>query len=204
MQDNGPVAWDPISVRYIPPWALRLFVLYVLVVFAVAFVRSLRLSTHLWLFPNRKLARLKQATEQESPSAITIAALAGNFREILKADLGRHLLSSLRQAEGDFLYLWQLYLLKAQSIKKLAVLTILVSFWVFVMRAAEMFSQIGIQKVASIGLVSGVMVENLTSLELGTVVAMLLYAQYAVLEGVLRRRKIAWDFVVKAAELTTQ
>jgi len=66
---------------------------------------------------------------------------------------------------------------------------------------AEMFRQIGIQKVAGIGLLAGSLVENLTFLELGTVIAMILYAEYSVLEGALQRRKIAWDFVIKAAEL---
>src|SRR6185312_10208966 len=125
MQDDGVVGWDPISIRYTPGWALRLFVFYVLIVFAVAFVRSLRLSTQLWLFPNKKLARLKQGVANASPAAITSAAFAGNFRKVVQADLEQRVLFlfSLRQAEANFLYLWRLYLLKAKSIKKLAAFT---------------------------------------------------------------------------------
>jgi hypothetical protein len=48
------------------------------------------------------------------------------------------------------------------------------------------------------------MTENLTSLELGTAVVMILYAEYAVLEGALRKRKAAWDFVFTTAEQKIQ
>lgn len=204
MQEGGEVGWDPMSVRYSPGWALRLFVLYVLGVVAVAFVRSLRLGMHLWLFPNRKLARFGQSTENGSLASITAAAFTRKFREILKADVARNFSSPLWRKEAHFLYFWQLYLVKVQSIKKLAILTIMVSVWVFLAHRIEMFSYIGIQKITSIGLMSGGIVQSLTSLELGIVSAMLLYAQYALLEGALRRRKLAWDFVVKSAEQRTE
>ena len=199
MQASGEVGWDPISVDVQLPWVIRLFVLYTVVVLAVAFFRSLRLAWHLWLFPSRKLSFWKESEERGTVKSLARAALTRKFREILKDDAERSLLSLLRQAEADFLYVWQLYLATAKSIKKLAAFTIVVSIWVFLTRTVAMFGVFGMQKVTSVGLMSGSMMENLTFLELGTAVVMILYAEYAVLEGALRKRKAAWDFVFKTA-----
>lgn len=200
MQAGGEVGWDPISVEDPVPWAIRFFVLYTVVVLAVAFVRWLKVAWHLWLFPNRKLLSWKESAEKAPIRSRALAALSRRFREILKGDAVRNPLLQLQQVEADFLYAWQLFLLKAKSIKKLAVLTIIVSLWVFLLRSVEMFNVFSIQKTSSIAMVSGYMVENLTSLELGTVVVMILYAEYAVLEAALRKRKAAWDFVFRTVE----
>jgi hypothetical protein len=173
-------------------------------VLTVAFVRWLRLAWHLWLFPNRKLLSWKEHAEKKPVGTLARAALTRRFCEILKDDAERNLLSPLRLAEADFLYVWRLYLLKAKSIKKLAVFTIVVSIWVFLMRSVEMFSFFGTQKITSFGAISGSMTENLTSLKLGTAVVMILYAEYAVLEGALRKRKATWDFVFTTAEQKIQ
>jgi hypothetical protein len=194
---EGEVGWDPISISYHPPVALRLFVFYVLIVLLVSLVKSLRLSSHLWLFPNRKRTLWKNSNEKQLPGSMAPAALARNFREILKTDLRQaNLLSRLRQAEAEFLYVWQLYVVRAESIKKLCVLTILVAVWVSLILGIQTLTSIGYQKVASLALVSGSIIENLTSLEIGVFAAVVLYAQYFVLERALGRRKATWDYVL--------
>ena len=200
MQDTGEVGWDPISVNYHPPWALRLFMLYIVVVFVIALTKSLRVASHLWVFPNRELGRWKSSAEAQRPSSIGPAAFARNFREIIKANAGGNLLSPLKLGEAEFLYLWRLCLLRAKSIKKLAWLTVGASVWVSLMLGIQMFGYIGAQKVSSLTIWSGSIMENLTALQIGTVAVIALYAQYFVLEGALRRRKTAWDFVLKTAE----
>jgi hypothetical protein len=196
---GGEVGWDPISIEYRLPWSIRFFVIYCALVLIIALATTLRLAPHLWLFPNRELTRCRRSSGQVSPGPILTAGFASNFREILKLEVGR-ILSPLRRTEAEFIYLWQIYLLRAKSIIRLAALTFMVSVCVFLMRSIENFSYFGTQKISSFTMISGSIVENLTVLELGTVVLIILYGQYSILESALRRRQAAWDFVLKTSE----
>jgi hypothetical protein len=197
---NGEVGWDPISIGYQPPWAIRLLVIYCAIVLIIAVVKALKLASLLWFFPDRKLAVWKSASEQAAPSLVARAGFSRNFRTILTSEIRHNLLSPLVQAEADFLYLWQLYMGRVKSIKRLAALTLLISVWVFLMRSIDNFSFFGAQKISSFNLISGTMVENLTCLEAGTLVFIVLYTQYALLEAALRRRKAAWGYIAATAK----
>src|SRR5205823_1023851 len=161
MQEGSEVGWDPISIHYSTPWPLRAFVIYVVIVFVVSLVKSLRLSLDLWLFPNRKLVLWKNSSGKQLPRFIAAAALTRNFREILKSDFREtNLWSHLRQGETEFLYRWQLCLFRAESVKKLAALTIIVSVWVSLTLAIQTLSYIGMQKIATLGMIGGSGAQN--------------------------------------------
>ena len=90
---NGEVGWDPISIEYRPPWAIRLFVMYCVLVLIIAVVKTLKLASNVWFFPNRKLAIWKAASKQVPPPSVARACFAGNFRKVLTSEIRGNLLS---------------------------------------------------------------------------------------------------------------
>ncbi len=155
MQESSQITWDPASINHHVPWESRLFVLYLLVVVAISFVRILHVLRQLWSFTHGSVL--------------------------------------MRSGENEFLYAWETCSAKIQSMKRLVFFTLLLSVLVAVYRLRTTLTQLVAQKAFGVGAFGGTVVEVLTLFALGILVCALLYAPCGLCEGMLLRRRAAWN-----------
>ncbi len=205
MQET-PIVWDPVyEVRL--PWESKVFLLYLFTVLAISVGRSLNLARKLgWFSVSRRTSLGKANSGIQGPDLLAASALANRLVDDLpgrllsesghqpKKDNATALLRLMEQAEFKFLYSWEMCSTKVESIKRLAVLTSLLSVLLLVCRATTILAYITAQKVVGNAFVAGSMAEVFVLLALGIFVCALLYAIYTFYEGTLRRRRASWKY----------
>jgi hypothetical protein len=78
MQEAPQIGWDPISINYQPPWASKLFVLYLLVVVAISLVKYAGLLRQFWSLTSGSL----QESRSENESRYTWEACSNRIQSI--------------------------------------------------------------------------------------------------------------------------
>ncbi len=188
---------EPVSITIVTPLHSRLFEFFV--VFAVVFlvVRSFQLAWNLWLSRHRSRAVSKNSATLNADSIARAALVGRRLESQLPLEPNENamrtspaLFSTLAESEIRFDYLFAACSARVQSLRKLAVLTLIISAlettWGLVNDLAY------IAKYNS-SVWSGIraLSENLTPFAVGLLV---LYAAYAFYEGVLQRRKAKWQY----------
>jgi hypothetical protein len=193
---EAQVGWDPISVNHQLPLEAKLFVLYLVLVIAISFVKSVSLLRQLWpLSMKRQAAGEKTDTKTGQTDLLAGLALANK----LPHDHSDSPPIILQEAASKFVYRGELCAAKVSSIQRLVPLTLLVSTLLLVEGSAKILKDITIEKRVWIGLVSGTAAELLVQTTLGLLVCVALYAVSSFYEGVLTRRKAAWGYFAARA-----
>ena len=154
MQVAPQVGWDNIDV--IVPWPHRLFVLYMVVVFAISAVKSASVLRQLLPFRGSSLRASKSDT--------------------------------------DFLRASEQCSNRIQSMKRIVVITLLLSFLIpayLLLNDVAIFAR---EKVFGPGAFLGTMREVVTVFVLGILASTVIYATCAFLEGALVRRIESWRY----------
>lgn len=208
------VGWSVNEARL--PWEIRLYFLYLLVVAGVSIARALSLARQFWRFTARRRAS-PMASDTEAVRADRLATLALSrpfwldasdpasiFPSILpdQPEDRAAFLRVLQRAENKFSYISEICAAKVGSLKKLAVLTLLVSAFVLVYGATRILTEITTLKGAPIGLLSGSIAEVLVPLA-GIFISAVLYAVYVAYEGALNRRRARWRYFSATAAVHT-
>lgn len=189
MQDSPQVGWDPISVNHVMPWQLRLYILYLFVVFGISLVRSLGLFRQLWSSPFGRRSRDKEA------DSLAVSGLTNRLpREGERESGGRDLSDQVQRAENRFLYLWEMCVMRVASMKRLVVLTLLFGALTFVSLVIELCAAIATEKTVGISVFAANFAELLTPLALGLTLCVWLYFVVGFYEGVLARRRTSWNY----------
>jgi hypothetical protein len=206
MQEGGSVGWDPIYVHVETPIHLKLFILYLLVVLVVGVVRWIRLAWQAWFLPLRK--RLSpEALREGKVQADNLAAcaLAGGLSRsianpitaILKpgSDAAFALLSRLERARHRFLHAWEIQWSKIQALKRLVLLTILLSMFVLAAGATNALNGVYTEK-GPVALRVGAMLgaQLFGAVAIGLFVSAVLYGAASCYESLLMRRKATWNY----------
>jgi len=203
MQDTS-VGWDPVF-EYHAPLAAKMLLLYLLAVLLFSVVRSASLIRQLWFFAARKLDLLQESGNSDEKARLLAASGLANklpSEVVNKAAGGTGL---LRQAEGRFLYAWEICSAKVRSLKRLAVLTFLLSTIVCTFLITAVLQDIAVEKATHVAAFSGVLAEALVFFGFGIFVCTVLYSAYALYEGMLTRRKASWNyFCAKARQGSPQ
>ncbi len=191
---------EPVSITIVTPLHSRLFEFFV--VFAVVFlvVRSFQLAWNLWLSRHRSRAVSKNSATLNADSIARAALVGRRLESQLPLEPNENamrtspaLFSILAESEIRFAYLVAMCSAKVRSLRKLAVLTLVISAlettWGLVNDLAY------IAKYNS-SVWSGIraLSENLTPFAVGLFLCAVLYAAYAFYEGVLQRRKAKWHY----------
>ena len=100
---------------------------------------------------------------------------------------------ALRTENDKFTYLWEMSMARVVSLKKLALLTLLVSGLTAVALIVRFFARMQVLHAGWSGAVAGGIAEILLFLELGLFVCTALYAVSSFYAGMLTRRRIAWN-----------
>jgi hypothetical protein len=195
MQESQ-VGWDPMYEPSGLPWGAELFLLYLLLVLAVSFVRSVSLLWQLRPLPVKpRSAGAKTDSETRQTDLLARLALANR----LPRDHSGSSPTILQEATSEFAHRCELCAAKVSSIKKLVPLTLLVSILLLVESSATMLGDIATEKRVWIGFVAGRTSELLVQMALGVLVCVILYAISSSFEGALARRKISWNYFVAKA-----
>jgi hypothetical protein len=191
MQDNSQIQWDPMY-EYRLPWESRFLVLYLLFVVAVSVARSVPLLRQLWWFSvSRRRSLQKSDSENDRADLLAAAALANRFASDPEASpSGRQ----LQLAESRFMYTWEMCSATVRSMKRLAVLTFLLSIALPAMQAAETLRRAWESKIIGTAAFAAGMSEVLMPFALGVFVCAALYAPCSLYEGMLARRRASWNY----------
>lgn len=192
MQSGVQVEWD-FTYMYNPSWEFKLFAFYCLFVLGFSLVRSLRVARQLGFFSFRKQATLQHQAGSSSINSIAASALA-NKLSLEDSILGPASAGLVQQADNRFQYLWEMCSIKVGSMKKLAVLTALLSALASVWIAREILRELTVQKVFGPALLTARMNEVLVPFASGILVCVLLYTAYSFFEGSLIRRRASWNY----------
>jgi hypothetical protein len=88
---------------------------------------------------------------------------------------------------------------RVASLKRLALLTFLLTAFVFVTLMANLLAQVGTERIVGTGFLAGRIAESLAPLALGILVCAVLYATCGFFEGVLQRRRASWNYFIERA-----
>jgi hypothetical protein len=189
MQDQV-IVWDPIYEARLPLGS-RLFLLYLLVVAAMSLVRSVRLAGQVWCFTRGSVSKSEIGYEQ--PDLLAASALCNALpQRFAEGGSGENVGSQMmRKLENEFVAVWEACSAKVQTMKRLVVLTFLLSVLVAACQLRPVLTGFA-QKSFGPAALSGGMVEVLTVFEPGILVCAMLYATCGLFDGVLLRRKASW------------
>ena len=81
----------------------------------------------------------------------------------------------IRQADCTFLYRWEMCSTRVASLKRLALLTLLLTVFVFVSLMANLLAKVGEAKIVGAGFLAGSIAESLAPFALGILVCAVLY-----------------------------
>ena len=195
------VQWDPMYEHHLGG-ATKLFLLYLLIVVAISLAKSIGLA--------RQLLRLRRIlpkeTLNEHGKAELLAASAIGMRfSTDRSNLGSDVSASeysriLLQANNKFLYTWELCAAKAASIRKLTLLTLLLSVLILTFSAITILMEIMHLKSRSIGVFTGTVADELVPFALGILICAVLYALFSLFEGILMRRRARWNYFCAKAK----
>ncbi len=65
------IGWDPLYVHVERPWYVKVYVIYLFVVFCVCLARSIRLAAQVWSFRGRKTVPV---SDVHAPSDVKVLA----------------------------------------------------------------------------------------------------------------------------------
>lgn len=168
MQKTG-VAWEPMYEAQLPS-STKVFVLYLALVLLVSAFRAISLVRQLWW--------LQKAHVEGSTQLTTADQRASPTSE--EAEIRFHLVLEFCHA-------------KIASMKRLSVLTFLLTLLVLAWGTANILHGVAMGKVTGSAFLAGAMAEGLTSFSLGIFVCAVIYAFVTFYEGVLARRKMNFD-----------
>jgi hypothetical protein len=191
MQDTAQVQWDPASIDVRLPWESRIFIVYLCVISAIFVIKSVNLFWQLWSFR----AKIRLGSDSDTADSLATLALAHRLpKEIPKGVFTQRSPSLIQQADARFLYVWEICSAKVKSMKRLAILTFLISVLVSTALLLRDIAEIGFEKYIGIGYCAGIMEEVLLTFCSGLCICAILYAAYSFYEGGLARRKISWNY----------
>ncbi|HEV7219924.1 MAG TPA: hypothetical protein VGN39_13710 [Terriglobales bacterium] len=196
MQDTSLPQWDPASVDIYHPWEDRIFVLYLVIALAISLVKWVSLGRQLWAFSISRLLSLQQhGTSSERAELLARSGLANKLpNEAVAKVSAEDRPAMLQQAESRFLFLWEMCSVKVESLKRLVILTLLLSIFVFVSLTIQFLTDLTISKATGIAVITGSIAESLTPFSLGILACAVLYAVYGFYRGVLTRRIASWHY----------
>jgi hypothetical protein len=185
-------------------WEERLFVLYLLVVFLIASIKSLSVARQLLWFSAKIRASSENPGNGVSDAyALAASALANRLSwDFLghdwnisaggqKVEASSHLLPP---AERTFRYAWERCSAKVSSLKRLVVLTLLSSVLILAYRTATILMVISYLPAVRARTLSGSLAEALLLFVLGLLTGTVLYAATSLCEGALSQRRALWDY----------
>lgn len=100
---------------------------------------------------------------------------------------------ALQPAGDRFFYLWQVCASKVGALRRLALVTLLLSVLIAVNGTVRMFVKIQETRAAGLGAIAGGIAEVGRLFEMGLAVCVALYAVASIYQGMLERRKAAWN-----------
>jgi small-conductance mechanosensitive channel len=165
MQGIG-VQYDPMYENHLL-WSTRVFVLYLALVLLVSAFRAGSLI--------RRLAWLRKI-QADAPAQLR--------------DENPITSSGPQAAEARFQFVWESCHAAVDSIRKLSMLTLLISLLVLAWGMKTTTQEVAVQKVLALGFLGGSIAQTLTTFFLGILVCVVLYAFTIFYEGTLARRKM--------------
>lgn len=200
MQEEAQVGWDPISVNHHLPWGWKFLILYLLVVLGMWMVKSGKLMWQFWSLSTRKWAPLQKVNiAGEDVDLLAASGLVNRLPNNASVSP-----TCIRQADCRFLHRWEICAIRVASLKRLALLTFLLTAFVFVTLMANLLAQVGTEKIVGTGFLAGSIAESLVPLALGILVCAVLYATHGFFEGVLQRRRASWNYVLESAKKSSR
>jgi hypothetical protein len=195
MQEEAQVGWDPIYVNHTLSWEAKFLILYLLVVLGVWLLKSGRLTRQFWSLSTRNWLPLQKATI--AGEDVDLLAASGLVNRL--PNNARVSPPCIRHVDCRFLYLWELCAARVASLKRLALLTFLLTVSVFVTLMANLLAQVGTDKIVGTGFLARRIAESLAPLALGILVCATLYATCGFFEGGLQRRRASWTYFCATA-----
>jgi hypothetical protein len=196
MQEEAQVGWDPVYVTHTLPWEAKFLILYLLVVLGIWLVKSGRLTRQFWSLSTKKWRPLGKASiAGEDVNLLAASGLVNRLPNNASVSSLR-----IRQVDCRFLYLWEMCAARVASLKRLALLTFLLTAFVFVTLMANLLAQVGTEKIVGTGFLAWRIAESLAPLALGILVFAVLYATCGFFEGVLQRRRASWNYFIERAK----
>ncbi len=195
MQEE-PVVWDPMYEGRLP-WEARIFLIYLLVVFAVLLVRSINLARQLGWFSFGKRVPTEKSDEDDTANLLARSALERTFPH---AGTPEGDLAILQLADVKFRFAWQMCVAKVSSTKRLALLTFLLSLLTLTWGTIGVLADIIREKTAPVGFLAASSAEVLKPFALGVLACAALYAVSSFYEGALDRRKARWNHFCASAK----
>ncbi len=194
---QAQVGWDPISVNHHLPWEGKFLILYLLVVLGMWMVRSGKLMWKFWSLSTRKWAPLPNVNiAGEDVDLLAASGLVNRLPDNASVSP-----TCIRQADCRFLHRWEMCAIRVASLKRLALLTFLLTAFVFVTLMANLLAEVGTEKIVGTGFLAGSIAESLVPLALGILVCAVLYATHDFFEGVLQRRRASWNYFSRARKI---
>jgi hypothetical protein len=184
------------------PTYVRLFIVYVCFVTIASTIRALVIAWRLYAGTFRPVISVKQLCSDGQPIDLARTALANGIRQRSTHDLEHIMLSEsnaavfsqhLRSTESNFLALWKAWRADLRTLRRLALLTLLLSFAVLLLGAVPTFFDLYNNGKLTASTALLLTTDQLLSrLALGLFSCAILYAEWLVLERVLIRRRLSW------------
>ena len=195
------VQWDPIAINHQTSWVTRVFFLYLLTVLAISLIKSMSIAAQLWRFR----PTLPREIRGESEKADSLAAAAMGVRHSIESAFRMLGITEghshiLIQANNKFHYVCNVIATKADSLKKLTHVTLLVSVLALVEGTITTLTELVKYKWFGPALLSGSAAEILEPVGWGLLVCALLYFLFSLFEEMLSRRKARWNYFYATAK----
>jgi hypothetical protein len=179
-----------VHVDYAPNYPNNWFALFLFIAVCIILARTVRLAWRLW-----SLRRRHEFSDYTShnPEAIAQAALKGLFRR--DDSITPERVSDMALIDARFMFLWETYHAMVQSTRRLAGLTVLLSFSVAALGCINICAGFMTEETAGIAAGAGGGIEVFEVLARGLFVAAFFYALVLLFEGTLARRKRDWKYL---------
>jgi hypothetical protein len=176
----------------------KLYVIYLFVAVCVTLVRITRLALQLWSF--RRKRESLGGDMGDNFDVIAKAALNGNIERAsnlansAEAINRAAILFKVDCIEARFLYLWETCYAKVQSIKALALMTVIISVCVASFGVVDWFAFLKCGELIA-DVYGGFVIELSLLMAIGFFISAFLYASSFWLQGALARRRTEWNYL---------
>jgi hypothetical protein len=99
----------------------------------------------------------------------------------------------IETAQARFLFMWEMCSGKVTALKRMSILTFLVTILAITWQISASLTELSCAKVTGIGAIAGGLAESFVQLTLGLFACTMIYATYSFYEGMLARRRISWN-----------
>ncbi len=210
MQETASGGWEPITNCYRPlSWGARLFLLYVIVPICIGVTRAITLAWRVVPSPGGERVPIRDAnkTVEQLASAALNGRLTGEDppdgegKPTLSfgTDVGTATMRKLDRVDTEFSYQWERCLATAKATKRLARLTLLISFGITAWEGSNTLHGFTLHRLSLAGLSAGDVFEGLSEvfvlLAVGLLVSTFLYFIGGLFEGLLARRRTNWNYL---------